>query len=179
MSRKGDWEIKKWMDRDIKVAQLFNCVCNVSKEDAIRYCGISENRLNTLDNMHYIEKKVDNRGNFYYRTTKEGRDVFEEKTGIRGYISNSYKHDKILYDVFVSLSDDEQRSWLTEHEQRQIAEDNGYDLSEVSICDGAYMNSNGDMVYVEVVTSDYTEKMIEKKIEYVNMIGGIYDEHRI
>ena len=68
---------------------------------------------------------------------------------------------------------------MTEHEQRQIAEDNGYDLSEVSICDGAYMNSNGDMVYVEVVTSDYTEKMIEKKIEYVNMIGGIYDEHRI
>jgi len=79
-------------------------------KDAMKFSGISDNRLHTYLNMHYIEELVDKRGNPYYRTTPEGRKMFEEKTGIRGYASNSYNHDKALYDVYVDRTDEERRS---------------------------------------------------------------------
>ena len=110
MGRKGDWEIKKWLDSDIKAAQLFNCICNVSQKDAMAYSGISDNRIHTYLNLHYIEEHVDKRGNSYYRTTPEGRKMFEEKTGIYGYASNSYNHDKALYNVYVKLDEEERNS---------------------------------------------------------------------
>lgn len=98
------------MDSDIKAAQLFNSVCNVSAEDAMAYAGISETRIKTMCNMHYLERKINKDGNYYYRTTIKGREEFEKKTGIRGYASNSYNHDKALYDVYTSLDEEEQNS---------------------------------------------------------------------
>ncbi len=74
------------------------------------YAGISATRLKTLANIHYLERKIDKKGNYYYRTTIEGRKEFEKRSGIRGYFSNSYAHDKALYDVYTSLSEEEQNS---------------------------------------------------------------------
>lgn len=110
MGRAGDYEIKKWMDSDIKGAQLFNSICNVSEEDAMAFSGMSATRLKTMTNVHYLERKIDKNGKYYYRTTVEGRKKFEEKSGIRGYVSNSYAHDKALYDVYTNLTKEEQNS---------------------------------------------------------------------
>ena len=168
------------MASDIKAARLFNTVCNVSAEDVMSFSGISEHRLKTMVNLHYIEEKVDKHGNTFYRTTIEGREEFEEKTGIRGYASNSYVHDKALYNVYVDLSEEEQYSWMTEREQRQYAEDHGYKIQDTSVCDGAYRDSEtGEMVYVEIITSDYTDRMISAKVAYVEAMNGVYEPHEI
>lgn len=69
---------------------------------------------------------------------------------------------------------------MTEREQRQYAEDHGYEIEDTSVCDGAYRDSEtGEMVYVEIVTPDYTAKMIESKIKYVEIMGGRYDQRSI
>lgn len=182
MSRKGDWEMKIWMDRDIKCARLFNVVCNVSKDDAIKHSGISENRLNTWKNLGWITEEHDEK-NTWYRTTKSGRDVFEEKTLVNGYISTSYKHDKGLFDVFDKCTEKEQDSWQTERELRINAIEQGisfdYKDKEVSVTDGAYLSEEGEWVYVEITTSNYTQEMKDMKYEFVSRMGGRYEEHAV
>ncbi len=69
---------------------------------------------------------------------------------------------------------------MTEREQRQYAEDHGYEIEDTSVCDGAYRDSEtGEMVYVEIITSDYTDKMKEAKAKYAEVMGGRYDQHSI
>lgn len=74
------------------------------------FTGMSATRLKTMANVHYLERKIDKKGRYYYHTTVKGRKMFEEKTGIRGYASNSYAHDKALYDVYTNLTEEERNS---------------------------------------------------------------------
>lgn len=178
MSRNGSYEIKKWMDRDIRCAELFACICNVSREDAINFSGISNHRFDTFVNMHLItEEFIDD--TIYYRTTVEGRRTFEELTSIKGYASNSYYHDKELLNIYTNISDEERLTWRTEAEQRIYANDNDIELDGASITDGAYLNDEGEWVYVEVITKHYTIEMVESKLMYVSKMGGIYEPHKI
>jgi hypothetical protein len=69
---------------------------------------------------------------------------------------------------------------MTEREQRQYAEDHGYEIEDTSVCDGAYRDSEtGEMVYVEIITPEYTDVYIEKKVAYAKVMGGRYDQHSI
>lgn len=178
MSRNGSFEIRKWMDRDIKCAELFSCICNVTREDAINFSGISKHRLDTFINMHFItEEFIDDI--IYYRTTITGRKVFEEVTSIKGYVSNSYYHDKALYDIYTEISENERNSWRTESEQREYASSHQICLDGASVTDGAYFSDDGEWKYVEVITKHYTEEMKEQKLEYVSRMGGKYEPSEI
>lgn len=69
---------------------------------------------------------------------------------------------------------------MTEREQRQYAEDHGYEIEDTSVCDGAYRDSEtGETVFVEIVTPDYTDDMIAAKVKYAEVMGGRYDQHSI
>ena len=143
------------------------------------YAGISATRLKTLDNMHLIEERVDRYGNRYYRTTPKGRREFEKRSGIKGYWSNSYVHDKGMYNVYVERSESEQRSWTSEQEQRRYAESQGIDLTDCSVADAAYTSDSGETFYVEIISSDYTDDMKAAKARYAEVMGGTYDPHTI
>lgn len=178
MSRNGSYNIKKWMDQDIRCAELFACICNVSKEDALEFSGISCHRFNTFLNMHLISKEfIDNI--IYYRTTKEGRRVFENLTSIKGYASNSYYHDKKLYEIYRTLSDEERMTWRTESEQHEYCKNHSINLKDASVTDGAYLNDKKEWVYVEILTKHYTEAMRESKIKYVTKMRGTYKPYEI
>lgn len=166
------------MPRDIKCAALFNTVCNVSEEDAIAFSGISENRLFTWKNLGWITEEHDEKKS-WYRTTIKGREIFEEKTLIHPYVSNSYRHDKGLFDIYASRSDSERDSWLTESELRMYASERDIDLTDMSVTDGAYRNDNGDLVCVEIITISYSDEDKAMKERFVEEIGGQYAPYKI
>lgn len=170
--------MKIWMPRDIKCATLFNTVCNVSEEDAIAFSGISENRLFTWKNLGWITEEHDEKKS-WYRTTIKGREIFEEKTLIHPYVSNSYRHDKGLFDIYASKSDSERDSWLTESELRMYASERDIDLTDMSVTDGAYRNDNGDLVCVEIITISYSDEDKAMKERFVEEIGGQYATYKI
>jgi len=46
--------------------------------------------------------------------------------------------------VYTQLTPEERETWQTEIMQREEAENRGIDTSSVSVCDGAYINSEGE-----------------------------------
>jgi len=106
---KGAMTQKIWMTRDIKAAELFQTCCNVKMENAMRYTGVTEERLCTWKKMGYIVDVYEDKRS-YLQTTEKGRAKFEEITGKRPYFCQSYPHDEALAEVRSSLSDTERAS---------------------------------------------------------------------
>lgn len=176
---KGDKKMGIWMDRDKECARLFCSTCHMTKDDAMALTGISENRLYTWRNLGWLEV-VRDENSWCFRTTELGREKFEEQTLMKSYISSSYQHDKAFTEIMASLDKEERDSWCTEREVREMALEQGIDLEGCSVTDGAYRDSGtGEWIFVEIITKRYTEEMIEMKREFVQRMGGLYEEHYV
>lgn len=68
---------------------------------------------------------------------------------------------------------------MPEPELRMYAQVEGIELQGVSVPDGAYFNREGQIVCLEVITKHYSHETIEMKYEFVNRIGGQYEQSRV
>ena len=113
----------------------------------------------------------------YLRLTKEGRDFVYEQLGVLCYKSNSPVHDSQIVNYYMKMTREEQESMRTETELHQIIKEE-LNVEGVSPTDFSYV-SNGEVIYVEIITSNYSNGQIEEKIEFVKQMGGMYEEIRI
>ena len=175
--RKGDHKIKKLKGKDVDALKMLGRTGHVQKDVLKDYTGITENRINTFKNLDYLSEVYDNNSDDrYLRLTKEGRDFVLEQLGVVCYKSNAPVHDSQIVDYYMHMKKEEQESWRTETELHQIIKEQG--IENVSPTDFAYV-SNGKVIYVEIITSNYSNGQIEEKIEFVEQMGGIYEEIRI
>ena len=176
--RKGDHKIKKLKGKDVDALKMLGRTGHVQKDVLKDYTGISENRINTLKNLDYLREVYDNNSDDrYLRLTKEGRDFVHEQLGVVCYKSNAPVHDSQIVEYYMHMTREEQDSWRTETELHQIIKDDlGRD--DVSPTDFSYV-SGGEVIYVEIITTNYSNGQIEEKIEFVEAMGGTYEEIRV
>lgn len=112
------------------------------------------------------------------------------------YSSSSIRHDLALADKYLKLSWEEQQTWRTESMSRdqfneyldKLQEDKQWELyyklqdqyrdREITMPDGVYTSSSGEVVAVEVIGSKYTGAMIESKVNYCDTMGIEFNGYR-
>jgi hypothetical protein len=97
-----------------------------------------------------------------YFLTKTGISIIKDKLDISPYRSRITQgdHDFVLAKIYLSLSEEEQDSWITE-----TALEMKYPGMTVS--DGIYKSSKGPLVGVEVLTNSYTKDEIKRKTNFI------------
>lgn len=86
-------------------------------------------------------------------------------------VQNAPEHDSVLKDIYLSLSEQEQSSWLTERELSREYQDNDY-----SVCDAAFVSEEtGELFCIEVTTQNYDGT--ETHMQFAESIGGTYVEY--
>ena len=197
---KGNNTIKRINQRDIAFMETIGRVCHIpcSYLD-LNDSGltITTNRINTFQNIGWVEK-VQFEDNEYYRTTKEGRQIINDLTGINCYYSNSPLHDMELLNRYLDINLEMRTSWKTESELKEqfldyideMRKDGNYEMAneledeynngKISVPDGAYYSfESSGYVAVEIVTSHYTQEMIEAKENYCEVMGIEYELERV
>lgn len=84
-----------------------------------------------------------------------------------------------LVDFYEQIPEECRSTYMPEPELRRYALDEGIDIEGSSVPDGAYLNADGDLVCIEVITKHYSQDTIDMKYEFVNRLGGQYAESRI
>lgn len=69
------------------------------------------------------------------------------------------KHDRKLSEIYLSLSRAEKKSWRNESQIRK------YSNNKVRGIDGSYTAEDGRAIAVEVVTTSYSTKTLQEKVE--------------
>lgn len=146
--------------------------------------GMNKSRLNTYQSEGYVDKM------YVYNTetkspeecfflTDKGRNLATNMMGIESfYRSNGVKHDARLAEEYQKLSLEEQRSWLTEKDLRQMYDDRMENLgvtvkdSSISPGDGAYVGSDGQLMIIEIVTDNYGKAEVQAKEDFAQALGA-------
>jgi hypothetical protein len=84
-----------------------------------------------------------------------------------------------LVDFYEQIPEECRSTYMPEPELRRYALDGGVELEGSSVPDGAYLNADGDLVCIEVITKHYSQDTIAMKQEFVNRVGGLYEQSRI
>lgn len=177
--RRGDKKIKKLKSKDVDALKMLGRTGHVKSQVLKDYTGITQNRINTLKNLSFLSEVYDNNSDDrYLRLTKRGRDFVYEQLGIVSYKSNAPVHDSQIVDYYMKMTREEQESIRTETELQQIIRNEFVDEG-LSPTDFSYVGSDGEVIYVEVITCNYSQGQIEDKIEFVEAMGGTYYEIRI
>lgn len=97
-----------------------------------------------------------------YRLTEVGKEFIKFKFLIHPYRTklNHIEHDYLLNKVYLSLSNKEKDTWMTETEL-------GVRYVNTSVIDGMYTNLNNEKVGVEIITSNYSEEDIRLKTQFL------------
>lgn len=156
-----------------------------------RSCG--EQKL-----LNYIGRDC-NTGAKLYQLTEAGKEE-AERCGLdradqyRGQGKEktmNFEHDRKLAEVYCSLSQQERDTWKTEEQyKREIEEvrehiretdsdrwENEVKNTKMTAFDGGYINSQGEICHVEVVTKNYTQEMTDSKTSSAEMLGGNYCQY--
>ena len=98
-----------------------------------------------------------------YFLTEKGIEIVKDKYWIDRYRynKNQEEHDFILCKIYLSLSDMEKESWLTETSLNMRYQ------NEFTI-DALYTSRKGEIVGVEVLTSNYSKNEIALKNRFIN-----------
>lgn len=98
----------------------------------------------------------------YYTLTDKGIEYARNVLLINPYRGREKQiaHDYVLGKVYLNLSDEEKKTWITETQL-----ENKY--KDITVIDGIYENKNKERVGVEIITATYTEKIIEEKKEFI------------
>lgn len=175
-------KIKKITSSDTKAFTALSKV-GYLKQDYFKQLHISDKRLNQyqkeglIDNKTYYNQREGKVETSYYLTTK-GQKYVSQNLDIKiFYRSNSPAHDSKLADKYFSLTQEERESWLSEADLRLTYPDltNGQGYSPT---DAAYTTSDGTVTCIEVITQNYSEELIQLKIEFTTQINAQYESIR-
>lgn len=166
-------EIKRISESDERAFEMLSNFCYATEEQLLE-TGISKNRINSYLLNSIIEESKDYKHS-YYRTTEEGRHFLKSHGYENPYVSNGFEHDQKLMEIYNSLSEEEQETWMNQNElQREFNSLNeGY-----SVCDAAYV-SGDELVVVEVATGNYSDADIESHESYAECVGGSFALYEI
>ena len=117
-----------------------------------------------------------------YRLTKHGQKIATYYFNIKDFQhSESIIHDIIIANKYFSLSQKEQKTWLSETTIKKILqerEDEFEEGKEYGALDGVYKNLNGNWIGFEAVNSSYRNKDIVKKKNTSRLLNLKYEEGR-
>ena len=98
-----------------------------------------------------------------YCLTNKGMTLVKNR-----YLINPYRfrmsqaeHDFVLANIYLSLSKEDRGRWVTETAL-------GLKYPNESVSDGMYVNSNNEMVAVEVLTNNYSDIAKEAKQKFID-----------
>lgn len=171
----------------------------------INALGVNNSRLKQHIKQGYIEKaeqyydRKTKTTQVIYKLTDKGKKICQEQCNVgKVYKAASPKHDLALADRYVELHRQGLTDrWITEQDWRnkladeidrlrqignhseadRIQED--WNEKRISMPDGGYVNANGELVALEVITRNYSESDIEHKKCFVQTLGVGYDEINI
>lgn len=157
-----------------RVLDLLRKTHIATKENCIRYSEnmnkyISQNRFDTLLKLKYIVKtEVED------KETKEIHEVYKLAPRGKTYIKDNFEN-KSIYSSNSKYHDFKQSNFLFQHYQNKEIdtykhekeldyETKGY--REGSRPDGLLINLEGEEVYIETITKNYSKEKIERKLYY-------------
>lgn len=176
---------------DYRVFHAWKC-CGILSREQLSELGFTNHRLKLYKKSGWIKEVVknDNNGNQIKGgyLSRDGYEFARKELFMSGFYSpqlSSIEHDLKMGGTYISLTEEERQSWVTETELRtmysakvasgEIVEEEG---KHYSTCDGAYIDSNGEIQMVEVIGSGYTKAMIVAKKNFCSAMGGNYCEVR-
>ena len=149
--------------------------------NGLRVCGyamradmekiISCNRVETFLKRGYLEQRVDCRGQSVLTYTGKGKNLIRKIDTLQGRTfypkqPNAVKHDTTLFRQYVGLSP-------TERIYRESLHGSGHgDGQRHSVPDMVYTSTSGELVAVEITTSNYTQEKLELKEATAQAIGA-------
>ena len=164
--------------------------------NGLRVCGyamradmekiISRNRVEVFLKRGYLEQRVDCRGRSVLTYTGKGKNLIQKIDTLQGRTfypkqPNAVKHDTTLFRQYVGLSSTERMTANSETETRDLyresleqmrhGSDHG-DSQRHSMPDMVYTSTSGELVAVEITTSNYTQEKLELKEATAQVIGS-------
>lgn len=160
--------------------------------NGLRVCGyamradmekiISCNRVETFLKRGYLEQRVDCRGRSVLTYTGKGKNLIRKIDTLQGRTfypkqPNAVKHDTTLFRQYVGLSPTERMTANSETETRDIYRESLHgsghgDGQRHSVPDMVYTSTSGELVAVEITTSNYTQEKLELKEATAQVIGA-------
>lgn len=187
--------ISKLLNRDYPVLEALRCCGHLSEYQLLHELGIAAHRIERYMASGWVKKDVHNSTDgerlVSYTPTRKGFELMREKLHYSDiYKPQSVEHDVALADRYFELSEEQRKSWITETQQQRELKELYQELKsedpeqaelykDYSACDGGYINEQGDVCLVEIVTSTYTKAMIDSKHSCAGLYGSNYSEWRI
>lgn len=160
--------------------------------NGLRVCGyamradmekiISRNRVEVFLKRGYLEQRVDCRGRSVLTYTDKGKNLIQKIDTLQGRTfypkqPNAVKHDTTLFRQYVGLSPTERMTANSETETRDIYRESLHgsghgDNQRYSMPDMVYTSTSGELVAVEITTSNYTQEKLELKEATAQVIGA-------
>lgn len=186
--------------RDVRALRALGSCGHLTAEQ-LREAGLRDKRIASYQKDGLIERvhfsRPGARDQVCYRTTAHGRDFISEHLSMRPYVAQSPVHDLGLAGRYFSLTQAERETWQTEAQCRDILaehirqlQDQGEEerarelwdrLSDgqLSMPDGIYTSEIGQVIGVEVITSNYGEAEIAAKEETAGALGAEIEFTRV
>lgn len=192
----------KFNSKDAEVVKAF-CRVGHMTESNMKSLGYTDTRIkNRSCGEEKLYEKIGRdsvTGENVYQLTERGKeegarlgiDRADQYRGQGQEKTMNYEHDRKLADVYCSLTKQERDTWRTEEQGKRDLEQVREHIREhepdrwekeikdtkMSACDGSYINAQGEVCHIEVVTKNYTEEMKESKEAGATMLGGSYTSY--
>ncbi|HSW60468.1 MAG TPA: hypothetical protein VLJ60_06685 [bacterium] len=152
--------------------------------------AFTEKSYEKMKSLKMIENKtysVNGKDVTVVRLTRTGKKFVKSAMVDKLYKYNPRQlaHDLKLSDKYMSLSQAERNTWIHEGKMSEQYEKMGIpkekiESGEIQTIDGCYTNSSGEIVAVEIVTSNYSAETVNGKMAAVQYFsgGGIIDRIR-
>ena len=169
----------------------YKCLANVGVVKISDFKNsFSTATLEKLQSLKMIETKnyvVDGREITTVRLTRTGKKFVKKELcpTLYKYNPRQISHDIKLSEKYMSLTQRERDSWVHEGQMSEQFKKMGIpeekiQSGEVQTVDGCYTNERGELVAVEIVTSNYSAEKVAGKMAAMRYFsgGGIIDNVR-
>ena len=190
--------LKNYIGKDKELHSMLARTGIATREQAEVFMGTR--RLESHIREEYLEEVklvIKDRGKeeeiTLYKLTDLGKEMAREKCGVESfYGSSSPRHDIALANEYIKLYERDPeltRSWITESNVRDMLQlkvdelreqgrnyqasrlEEGIQQGKFSAFDGGYVDSNGEIQAIEVVSRHYKEETLEAKVRTMRVLG--------